>query len=135
MLDVLEHLVDPLEALRTLRRVLDDDGILTMSTVNLSSLHGRIRRGRWPWFIRAHLYYFTPETLHALLRRAGFRMVEWSVVPRSFHLSYIANRGGSNMGALGRLAKGVSRVVDPKLPVGWLGDVVLLTARPDTPLA
>lgn len=131
MLDVLEHLVDPLDALRRLREPLGDEGLLTLSTVNLSSIHARLRKDRWPWFIRPHLHYFTPETLHAMLRAAGFRLVEWTVVPRTFHASYIANRLASSLGAFGPTALAFSRVADIRLPVGWLGDVVLVHARPD----
>jgi 2-polyprenyl-3-methyl-5-hydroxy-6-metoxy-1,4-benzoquinol methylase len=130
MLDVLEHFVDPVEALRKLRPVLDDEGLLVLSTVNLAGIHARLRGEKWPWFIRPHLHYFTPETLNAILRDAGFRMVEWSLVPRSFHLSYVANRARSSLGVLGEALVRLSSLVDMKLPVGWLGDVVLLVARP-----
>ena len=100
MLDVLEHLVDPLGSLRRLGGVLAPDGLLTLSTVNVSSLHARVRKDSWPWLIRPHLHYFSPETLHAMLQAAGFRVVEWSVVPRSFHASYVANRLASSHGTL-----------------------------------
>jgi 2-polyprenyl-3-methyl-5-hydroxy-6-metoxy-1,4-benzoquinol methylase len=130
MLDVLEHLVDPTKALRRLRPVIDDDGLLVLSTVNLSGLHARIRGGNWPWFIRSHLHYFSPATLREMLRLAGFRMVEWSIIPRSFHLSYIAHRAGSSQGVIGRLVKEISEVVDPRIPVGWLGDITFVAARP-----
>jgi SAM-dependent methyltransferase len=130
MLDVLEHLVDPLAALRRLRSLLDDEGILALSTVNLSGLHSRVRGANWPWLIRPHLHYFTPATLDALLRKAGFRMVEWSLVPRSFHLSYVANRMKSSLGRLGEPSARLASLVDVKIPVGWLGDVVLVVARP-----
>ncbi len=130
MLDVLEHLVDPLDSLRRLRGLVAEDGLLTVSTVNLSSIHARLRKGRWPWFIRPHLHYFSPETLHAMLLAAGFDIVEWSVVPRSFHASYVAERMASSLGALGPAAVSLSRVADVRLPVGWLGDVVLVHARP-----
>jgi 2-polyprenyl-3-methyl-5-hydroxy-6-metoxy-1,4-benzoquinol methylase len=130
MLDVLEHLVDPLAALTHLRGVVADEGLLALSTVNVASLHARVRGGSWPWFIRPHLHYFTPETLDAMLARAGFSLVEWAVVPRTFHASYIANRVASSHGALGRAAQRATRVVDPRVPVGWLGDVVLAVARP-----
>ena len=130
LLDVLEHLVDPLEALRRLRPVLGEDGVLVLSTVNIAGVHARLRRESWPWLIRPHLHYFTPATLQAILRDAGFRVIEWSLVPRSFHLSYVATRARSNLGVLGRASARLSEVVDPKLPVGWLGDVVLVVARP-----
>jgi 2-polyprenyl-3-methyl-5-hydroxy-6-metoxy-1,4-benzoquinol methylase len=130
MLDVLEHLVDPLDALRKLRPVLDDEGLLVVSTVNLSGLHARLRGDRWPWFIRSHLYYFSPETLHAMLSLAGFRMIEWVIVPRSFHLSYLAYRAGGTPGVAGRTIGALSRVANPRVPVGWLGDIALVVARP-----
>jgi 2-polyprenyl-3-methyl-5-hydroxy-6-metoxy-1,4-benzoquinol methylase len=130
MLDVLEHLVDPLDALRRVRPLLDDDGMLVLSTINLTGLHARVRRARWPWLIRPHLHYFTPSTLQAILEEAGFKMVDWRVVPRSFHLSYVANRARSSLGLLGEAALRVSKLIDVKVPVGWLGDVVLVVARP-----
>ena len=130
LLDVLEHLIDPLEALRRLRPLLDDEGLLTLSTVNLAGLHGRLRGEKWPWLIRPHLHYFTPATLEALLHEAGFRMVEWSLVPRSFHLSYVADRMKSSLGPAGGASARLARLVDVRVPVGWLGDVVLVIARP-----
>jgi 2-polyprenyl-3-methyl-5-hydroxy-6-metoxy-1,4-benzoquinol methylase len=130
MLDVLEHLVDPLDTLRRLRGVLHDEGMLALSTVNVAGLHARVRQGSWPWFIRPHLHYFTPETLDMMLHKAGFTMVEWRVVPRTFHASYIAGRLASSHGAAGRAAQQVTQVVDPRVPVGWLGDVVFVLARP-----
>jgi 2-polyprenyl-3-methyl-5-hydroxy-6-metoxy-1,4-benzoquinol methylase len=133
LLDVLEHFLDPLEALRLLRPLLDDEGLLTLSTVNLDGLHARLRGETWPWFIRPHLHYFTPSTLDALLSKAGFRMVEWSVVPRSFHLSYVANRMRSSLGPIGQASARLTHLIDFKVPVGWLGDVVLVVARP-TPI-
>ena len=133
MFDVLEHLVDPLAALKALRPLVDDEGLLVLSTVNTAGLHARVRKGGWPWFIRSHLFYFTPQTLAMMLERAGFEMIEWTVVPRSFHLSYLAHRAGPSHGRLARAAAAVSRIVDPKLPMGWLGDIVLLAARPAGP--
>jgi 2-polyprenyl-3-methyl-5-hydroxy-6-metoxy-1,4-benzoquinol methylase len=130
MLDVLEHVVDPLDALRRLRPLVADDGLLVVSTINLAGLHGRLRGGKWPWLIRPHLHYFNPSTLQTILDKAGFKLVDWRVVPRSFHLSYVANRARSSLGVLGEASLRVSRLVDVKVPVGWLGDVVLVVARP-----
>jgi 2-polyprenyl-3-methyl-5-hydroxy-6-metoxy-1,4-benzoquinol methylase len=131
MLDVLEHLGDPLDALKKLRSVVDDEGLIVLSTVNLGGLHAKLRNGNWPWFIRSHLHYFSPETTHAMLAQAGFKMVQWEIVPRSFHLSYIAHRAAGSHGALGKMAQQITRFADPKLPVGWLGDISFVAARPD----
>jgi SAM-dependent methyltransferase len=130
MLDVLEHLTDPLGALRRLREAVEEEGLLVLSTVNVSSLHARVRGARWPWFIRPHLHYFSPQTLREMLERAGFQLVEWAVVPRSFHLSYVAGRLRKSSPVLGTAGARVAQLVDPAIPVGWLGDVVLAIARP-----
>jgi predicted TPR repeat methyltransferase len=129
MNDVLEHVTNPIEALEIARRTLHDDGLLAVSTINIDSIHGRLRKGDWPWMIRPHIWYYTPETLLLHLEQAGFRAVEWRTVPRSFNLSYILQRGGSNLGPAAQLLEPVARHFDPRLPVGWLGDIVLVTAR------
>jgi 2-polyprenyl-3-methyl-5-hydroxy-6-metoxy-1,4-benzoquinol methylase len=129
MLDVLEHLNDPAAALRTLRPAVKDDGMLVLSTVNVASLHGRVRGGRWPWFIRSHLHYFRPPTLVAMLRDAGFDVVEWKVVPRSFHVSYLLHRAAGTFPGSSAVQR-VARLADPKIPVGWIGDVTMVVARP-----
>ena len=129
MLDVLEHLTDPAEALRHLRSMMADGGVFALATVNVESLHGRLRGGDWPWFIRSHLHYFRPATLTKMLSDAGFEAVEWSVVPRSFHVSYLLHRAGGVLPG-SKLAEAAVRLGDPKIPVGWIGDVTLTIARP-----
>ena len=129
MLDVLEHLVDPLAALRRLRPFSNDRGLLALSTVNVDGLHGRVRRGEWPWFIRSHLHYFRPPTLLWLLEQAGYEAVEWRIVPRAFHVSYLLHRASGQVPGADLLARG-TELVDPKVPVGWMGDVTLVIARP-----
>ena len=131
MLDVLEHLNDPLEALARLRGIISDEGLLVLSTVNLDGLHARLREGNWPWFIRSHLHYFSERTLTAMLRAAGFRLVEWRIAPRSFHLSYIARRAAASYPRAGAAVSTVADVFDPKIPVGWLGDITFVAARPE----
>jgi 2-polyprenyl-3-methyl-5-hydroxy-6-metoxy-1,4-benzoquinol methylase len=130
MLDVLEHVADPLAALRTLRPMLDDEGVLVLSTVNLSGPHARARKEHWPWFIRSHLHYFSEQTLSGFLQRSGYEMVEWAIAPRAFHVSYIARRAGSSHPTLLKMASALERVGDPRVPMGWLGDITLVVARP-----
>ncbi|HJX07898.1 MAG TPA: bifunctional glycosyltransferase/class I SAM-dependent methyltransferase [Actinomycetota bacterium] len=130
MLDVLEHLNDPLSALKRLRGVINEEGLLVLSTVNLDGLHARYRGRQWPWFIRSHLHYFSERTLSAMLRAAGFRLVEWKIAPRSFPLSYIAGRAAAAYPRLGAAVLRLAGRFDPEIPVGWLGDITFVAARP-----
>ena len=128
MLDVLEHRIDPVGALRRVHPMLASDGLLVLSTINASGLHARVSSKRWPWVTRPHIHYPGPVQLALMLRRAGFEMVRWQLMPRSTQLSYIAERAGNQPGAaaLGR----ASQVFDPRLPAGLLGDSALICARP-----
>jgi SAM-dependent methyltransferase len=133
MFDVLEHLVDPIGTLRTVRTHLADGGLVALTTVNLASVHARARGAEWPWLMRSHLWYFTPQTLAAMLAKAGYRLIDWERVPRSLHLSYISHRLGAARPS-GRILGAAAELADPEVPVGWVGDVVFALARPDPAL-
>lgn len=77
MWETLEHMADPLAALRDAHNRLKPDGLLALSVPNLNSPDIRWMRGdslqihggpAWP----GHINLWTPRTLAFLLRRAGF---------------------------------------------------------------
>lgn len=86
--DAVEHFENPLEELKEIKRVLDDDGIILFDTPNVDSLMRLFAH----WIYRAtgglfkypvkklyhqfHLYYFSPRTLRMLLDKAGFEIIE-----------------------------------------------------------
>jgi 2-polyprenyl-3-methyl-5-hydroxy-6-metoxy-1,4-benzoquinol methylase len=75
--DLMEREPHPLEFLRWVHDHLEPNGQLVLSTPNHDSLSRRILRKRWFHFDPArHLIYFTPATLTALLREAGFSDVK-----------------------------------------------------------
>ncbi len=81
--DVLEHLPDPLAALRSTRSLLRPGGHIVLSVPNVA--HGDVRLallvGRFPYadlglLDSTHLRFFTWDTLRTMLRDAGFVAVE-----------------------------------------------------------
>jgi len=72
MWSVLAHLPEPVEDLTMLRGLLTSDGVLLVLTVNANSLLLKAQRGRWGGFTPNHLKVYSPATLEALVRRAGF---------------------------------------------------------------
>ncbi len=73
MWHVIEHLPDPLETLREVRRVLKPDGVLMVRTPNVESLEARLFRGNWYGLDPPrHFYVFSPSTIRAILERIGF---------------------------------------------------------------
>ena len=74
---VLEHLSDPLETLERARPLLKEDGVLLIAVPNFASFEAWIFRSKWYGIVAPHhLYHFTPHTLEAMLKSAGFNTVE-----------------------------------------------------------
>jgi 2-polyprenyl-3-methyl-5-hydroxy-6-metoxy-1,4-benzoquinol methylase len=129
--DVIEHLTDPLEELRQIHRALRPGGLFALTTMNVDSLPPKLLRGRWPWFMQMHLYYFTPETVSRMLREAGFEVVEIGPHIRITHLRYLASKAGSYSPPLGRAAARILArlgLEEARLPINF-GDLMTVYAR------
>jgi 2-polyprenyl-3-methyl-5-hydroxy-6-metoxy-1,4-benzoquinol methylase len=74
-LEVIEHLPAPAPHLRELCRVTRPGGLLLLSTPNFNGVSRRRFGTGWRVIDPEHLGYFSPRTLGAALREAGFRSV------------------------------------------------------------
>ena len=75
LIEVLEHLIDPIACLKKVHRWLEPHGLLYMTTPNFDSLSRYALAGRWRAIAREHLCLFNPITLNATLKMAGFRVI------------------------------------------------------------
>lgn len=75
MLDVLEHLVNPVEFLRLVKQYLSSAGILLIQVPNLNSLLIRLDGEKNNNFCIGHWSYFTPATLDKVLQQVGFEQI------------------------------------------------------------
>ena len=76
MWDVLEHLPDPLRALRKVRELLAPAGRLVLETQNVEAFAARLLGKRWTHFKHEeHLLHFSPTTLRRALEVSGFELV------------------------------------------------------------
>ena len=73
LLDVLEHLHEPLEALRGCRAALAPGGVLVLQVPNVESLLVRVEGEASLNFCHGHWNHFAPATLERLAQAAGFR--------------------------------------------------------------
>ena len=129
--DVLEHLPDPVAALRRIGELLRPEGLVAFTTVNIGGLGARLFRGRWPWFMRMHLHYFTSRSLRALVKREGFEPLRIATQPKVLKLGYVLERARRLFGPLataGRWTAERLRLAERPVKID-LGDILLVVAR------
>jgi 2-polyprenyl-3-methyl-5-hydroxy-6-metoxy-1,4-benzoquinol methylase len=96
LLAVIEHLLDPVEELKEICRVLKKDGIIAVATHDISSLLARLMGRHYPWLCQMHLYHFSPRTMEMLLRKTGFEMIRHYSYGQVYNLGYVSERLGSS---------------------------------------
>ena len=119
--DVVEHLVDPVEGVRTLSRHARPGGLVAVTVPDFGGWWARCSGARWPFVTpKEHLHYFTRRTLRALLTAAGLRVREVSLATTPLSLGTALAKG------LGAAGAAVARVLGPAadrggaLPFGTL---------------
>ena len=109
MLDVLEHLSDPIRALNDLLRFASIDTVLVGAFPNAESVQSRLWRGRWR-MVRpfGHLHYFSKASIDKAFGRAGWTVLEkrptwfrFSCRRQELRGGYYALRGMHINGAVG----------------------------------
>ncbi len=119
---VLEHLWDPLTALRAMQRVLASDGQLLVEVPNVHSVQARVWGPRWfHWDLERHIWHFSPTTLQQVLTRAGFRVVKWRTPANG--------PGWTESGGWSRRWMSVFTLLDSLWALGGRGGVVRVCAR------
>ncbi len=77
MMDILEHLAEPLAGLAKLALALRPGGYFIALTGNAASFASNLYRGSWYYFNYAeHVTFFSPESLRLGLVRTGFESIE-----------------------------------------------------------
>jgi SAM-dependent methyltransferase len=110
LVDVLEHLEDPIAVLRRLRPLLADRGALLIVTPDPSSLVARLAGGRWWCYVPAHHCLIPRRTLRGLVRACGLQVVDDGISVRTFSLEYWLAGLSERSGAAGAVARWAARL-------------------------
>lgn len=87
--DVIEHVRDPREFLRSMRRIMNDRAIIYIGTPSLDSWSARVLGRHWMEFKREHLFYFNRRTIAQLLADLQFGDVQISSGRKALTASYV----------------------------------------------
>jgi 2-polyprenyl-3-methyl-5-hydroxy-6-metoxy-1,4-benzoquinol methylase len=131
MWDVIEHLSDPLGALKQCHELLKPGGVIAVCTMDVEALFPRVTRRRWPWYMQMHLIYFSKRTLAAMLDAAGYDVLGTAPHKRVVRADYLASRLAGYFPPAARLAESAldSFRLGDKLITVDLGDLFLMFAR------
>jgi 2-polyprenyl-3-methyl-5-hydroxy-6-metoxy-1,4-benzoquinol methylase len=102
VVDVIEHVSDPVELLRNTAAALTDEGLLVVVTPDAGSLAARLLGHRWWHFRLAHVGYFNSSTMRKAAANAGLEIVGKRRAVWFFPVQYLATR------------------LERYLPVAWL---------------
>lgn len=92
IVDVIEHVENPMDLVRTSTARLRDDGWLVVVTPDVRSLAARLAGRRWWHYRVAHIGYFSRSTLQWVLGQNGLQVFTWSRPGWFFSAQYLLDR-------------------------------------------
>jgi SAM-dependent methyltransferase len=133
LVDVIEHMAQPEQALTSCTTILNPDGVVMIVTPDVSSLAARLLGPRWWHFRLAHVCYFDRASLTLALDRAGLSPVKWIRAKWFFPVSYLAQRLTQylplkRVNELGMRIPGVRRAYEWVVPVNLHDSWVVMAA-------
>ena len=94
MIELLEHVSDPVTAVSECFRLLKENGLLVIQTANMDALQAKCLKDKYAYFMPGHVSYFTKRNLVDLLKKTGFKKVkvfypvEFGLIPKLLKSRY-----------------------------------------------
>ena len=92
LVDVIEHVEDPVNLLQLCNRQLKPDGILLLNTPDSKSFLALTLRYKWWHYRIAHIGYFSKKTLKLAFDKSGFKILDLKRPTWYFELGYLYAR-------------------------------------------
>ncbi len=122
---VYDHLLDPIQDLKSLFELAEDRAHISIVVHNEKSSLRKMLKTKWPPFCLQHPQLYNPETLGNLLRQSGWKVLKIEKSTNWYHLRYFIQMGLSVLG----LKDPISRVVpNIEFPIR-LGNMIVLAQK------
>lgn len=124
MIHVLDHLLDPLAILRQIETKLRPGGVVMIVTHNEKSLLRRLMGVKFPPFCLQHPELYNPDSITALLKRAGYSQVDVGRSANFFPIAFMLRQAAWTAGI------DLSKMPLPTLPLGLkLGNMITFASK------
>ena len=90
LMEVLEHLPDLSKLFTELHRLMSENSLVMLTTIDADSGRAKFLRDGWYHIHHDHLWYFTPRICTELFERNGFQVVCIKPADKFFTIRYIA---------------------------------------------
>jgi SAM-dependent methyltransferase len=89
MIHVLDHVLEPKQLAKDIRRTLKPQGCLMIVTHDERSTLARVLRGRWPAYCLQHPQLFNRQSMKVLLNDAGYSRVDTVLSTNVFPVTFL----------------------------------------------
>lgn len=93
VIHVIDHVMDPLELLRDVRRHLRPGGAVLVATHNIESLLAKLSGDAFLAYNIQHITYYTPATLDRMIAASGLKPVKRLRSLSTYSLAHLAQNG------------------------------------------
>jgi SAM-dependent methyltransferase len=113
LFQVLDHMPEPLELLRTCLQILQPGGVIMAFNHNVASWSARVLKERSPIIDVEHTYLYSPDTMRKLFTAAGFEVISVDPVRNTYSIAYLLH--------LLPLPRRLKQILVPRLRASRLG--------------
>ena len=122
---VYDHLLDPIQDLKSLFEIADDRAHISIVVHNEKSSLRKLLKTKWPPFCLQHPQLYNPKSLENLLRQSGWKVLKIEKSTNWYHLRYFIHMGLSVLG----LKDPISRLLpNIEFPIR-LGNMITLAQK------
>lgn len=128
--DLIEHVLNPVQFVECCRELLEDDGLLVIDTPNADSYSTQQLGMGAQAFNPFHLFVFTPQNLAQMLRQSGFEIVSLFTYSNRGDMQALADAGLTirTTGSLHKMSEQAAEFLRKALPYSASPDAATETA-------